>query len=477
MTVEAQYSVAAPGGIWDHRSDGTYTVALAGGEVADDQDNWAAADADIGHFAVAVAESATISGSLGDDTFIFELVGDELHVTVNSEPTQVFDAAAVEVLYLDGGAGTDTITLYGSGGADTFTAGPDASRLQLDGSTLVISTGFTTTTVYGSSAASATLYGTSGDDHFQGHEVYDQMFLDSGQTFTLWDFGTVAANVTMDDATYGAASGGGDLAELYDGLDADTFTAGPTSGQLAYQGGNLVSTAGFDSLAAYALYGTNKAILYGSGSDDQFYGHEDVGIMSGPGYYLYAAGFDDVTGDATGAGAEYGGALGGYDVAVLYDAPGADAYYAGPSHSQMVYDRGTGVTSLGFFRMDSYQNADDGSTDVAYLYGSGGDDVLESYEDTSLMSSASYIYYIIGYGEVIADVSGTAGTEYGADSGGVDIAVLYDSAGNDTFYSGPTRGRIEYKSGRANEAEWIRAVAGNGPLRRQRRRPSLRLQR
>ena len=167
-----------------------------------------------------------------------------------------------------------------------------------------------------------------------------------------------------------------------------------------------------------------------------------------------------MTADATGAGAAYGGALGGYDVAIMYDAVGQNTYYAGPGHSRIVYDGGKEATALGFFRMDSYQSADDGSTDVAYLYGSSGDDVLESYEDSSLMGSASYIHYILGYGEVIADVTGTAGTEYGADSGGVDVAALYDSAGADTFYAGPSRGRMEYQSGQANEAKGFVQLQG-----------------
>ena len=145
----------------------------------------------------------------------------------------------VETLTLDGNGGNDTITLYGTGladhvhgrtGCEPFAIGRrGAGRSAL---------GFTTTTAYGSATGTATLYGSGSDDQFYGHEVYDQMFLGSGQTITLWNFATVGADVGVDDGTYGAVSGGNDTASVYDGLDTDTFTAGPTSGTLAYQAGN-----------------------------------------------------------------------------------------------------------------------------------------------------------------------------------------------------------------------------------------------
>ena len=212
--------------------------------------------------------------------------------------------------------------------------------------------------------------------------------------------------------------------------------------------------------------GSDDAHLYGSSGSDVYFSVEGSTTLYGPGYYVYAGGFDAVTGDMTGdSGGSYGAAGGGSDLAYLYDGAGGDTFYVGPTTAKMSYSGGATSTISGSGAAFGLVVNGDGSADTAYLYGSGDNDVLWSWEGYSVLASGAQYNYAIGFGDVSADVTGATGGAYGATLGGSDAAYLFDSAGNDTFRAGPSMAKMVYqstKTGKASGFDYVTAVGAYG---------------
>ena len=131
-------------------------------------------------------------------------------------------------------------------------------------------------------------------------------------------------------------------------------------------------------------------------------------------------------------------------MAHLYDSAGDDTFYGEPSQSRIVLSTGPENKAIGFDKVKAYATAG-GTDDRAYLTGSANNDTFLGREIYSYLIGSGYWNYTLGFDYVEADVTSGAGTSY-------DVAHLYDSAGDDTFYGEPSQSRIVLSTGPENKA-------------------------
>jgi len=202
----------------------------------------------------------------------------------------------------------------------------------------------------------------------------------------------------------------------------------------------------------YAGGGTDEAFLTGSAGNEKFYGRQAYSYLSRPGLLSYVSGFDSVEADVRAGGNTSN------DRAYLYDSSGNDTFYGDPDSSRMELESGVVNKAAGFDIVKAY--AGGGDHDEARLTGSDADDRFYSYETHGHLSGPGFYNYASGFDYVEADV-----TTGGATSR--DRAWLFDSAGDDTFYAGPTAARLDRGSDGTDEAvalgfDITRAYAGGG---------------
>ena len=158
--------------------------------------------------------------------------------------------------------------------------------------------------------------------------------------------------------------------------------------------------------------------------------------MNGQGFFKCASGFDYVEADVTAGGGTSA------DRAYLYDSDGSladDTFYGDPGSSRMVYNSGVEEKAIGFDVVKAYATGWF-DYDEAYLTGSAADDRFYSYETHSYLEGPGFFNFASGFDHVEADVTAGAATSD-------DLACLYDSPGNDTFYGDPGGGSMARSSG------------------------------
>ena len=115
--------------------------------------------------------------------------------------------------------GADVAKLYDDVGADTLYAGPLAARLVYASGKVTKSTGFgqvfaRALTADSGSLDKAYLYGSSGVDNYNGYPTSSNMSGTGYYTYAAL-FDQVVADVTVDDATYGAVLRRGRTLQIY----------------------------------------------------------------------------------------------------------------------------------------------------------------------------------------------------------------------------------------------------------------------
>ena len=400
-----------------------------------------------------------------DDTVVVSTDGSNFTVTINGV-SAVYSMATYSSIVIDGEDGSDSLDIYDWTGDDTFAVDPTEATMDW-GSDGVDVTGLGFETVKGVAANGGTdeamLTGTTGDDKFYGKAtqayVYDVAGTD--YRYTASGFDTVT----------GVSGGGDDTAYLYGSTGDDALDVTVGSATMIRFGSTTSMASGFAYVNGYGVAGgIDSATIIGTTGTDLFTAKDTYAYMrnvGGSDYLLYVTSFSEVTayGDADDTAYLYGGATddtldmsvglailirsgstttvandfgtvngyagaGGTDTATMTGTTGADMF---SGEETGVYMRNVGGTddyflyAASFSEVTAYGNG--GADDVAYLYGSAGDDMLEISVGTATMTRSGSATTVAND---FATVNGYAG------AGGTDTAVMTGSTGADGFYGRET---------------------------------------
>lgn len=398
----------------------------------------------------------TVLGTSGNDTFSIEDGVTTFKVTLNST-SATYDNTAITQVIFNGNGGSDTASLLIMQGASSATIGAMQAMVSGPGYNWQVN-GTNKINVFGSSADTATLNDTSGNDQLFGLPSYSILQNQGGNPTTYYDevvgFGTVNAISTS----------GTDYAYLYDSSGADTYTSDSTGAKMTGNG-YAVHDARFKASFGFFVFGgtdtanvgpnatttnyvfgnsASTANFFDGAGNDIFFAVPAFGysIMLGGNYYNEVANFGTVFANSEN---------GGNDQAVFYDTPGNDTFDATGNHSSIT---GGAITNqANDFAMNTMQ-FEFGGTDTANLspgtkrtnnvFGAAGDTVnfFSSSSDDNfdgdvnntggsskpyslLLYGGGYSSEAIGFGKVNATASNKNGNAY-----------LYDSPSDDTLTIG-----------------------------------------
>jgi hypothetical protein len=375
------------------------------------------------------ADAATMLGTSGNDNFYVNQTYSYLRGNSNAFLNYAKNFATVTA-DASAGSGTDRVYMYDSSGDDILIAGETQATLDYDSTASpgvdVTAIGFGETSAYAVNGGvdDATLTGSSGNDRFTARDLYGRM---QGNAGAFIHYAEGFAQVTGDVS----GTTGTDVAVLFDGSSDDHLDAGETSVSIdlgatpGVSDPNLIAT-GFDQTYAYAIRGGNDtALMTGSNSADQLTSKRTYSTLKrrDGAYFNYATGWDQVTADVS-AGS-------GADIAFIYDDATDDTFEAGPSQATFDYDStgspGIDTTVIGFGEVYAY--ADNGGTDSATLTGSANADKYYGLAAYSYFKAVddSFFNYARGFDAVTANAVGSG-----------DLAFMYGSDGNDVLNAIPT---------------------------------------
>ncbi len=269
---------------------------------------------------------------------------------------------------------------------------------------------------------------------------------------TIWD-SSYSVEVRNAETITVDGAGGSDTAKLYDSAGNDTFTASPGEGQIDYASGTTISVENFEAIHSYATAGgTDTAYLSDSTGNDTLYGSATETALYGSGYYNRAKSFESVTSYAT---------AGGTDTGNLYDGTTDDNFTTqdgwalledSATSSKAFSNRAEGFDTI-------VAHADNGGLDVAKLYDSSGDDTYTAEPTTATLSLRDGLSNEQNY-----TANDFEATHAYANYGGSDTAFLYDSTGNDTGYASPSEASLYGTSyyNRAKNFETVTLDASTG---------------
>ena len=263
--------------------------------------------------------------------------------------------------------------------------------------------------------------------------------------------GTSFMNYAFDFGTITAnSSGTGNFAYLYGSSGDDDFTAAPNAASMTRSAASTSVANGFETIFGYAgAGGDDTATLNDSGNVDTFFGYATHALMTGTSFTNYAFDFPEIGASASGSG----------DVAYLYGSTGDDTFGVDTTGATMNRSTASANSTVGFEKVYGFAVA--GGVDTASMGGSTGADLFFGFQAYSIMrdSSSSFYYYAGGFSEVQA-------------VGGIgDIAYLYDSDGDDYFTFSqrdavaslvPTDPLVDPVELRVSEFDKILAYATNG---------------
>ena len=341
----------------------------------------------------------------------------------------------------NGGGGDDVAVLRGTAGDETAVLRPDFAWLgNVDWD--VQATDVEDATIYGQGGHDmVTLYDSPGNDHFVGAPVYAAMYGD-GFYNRAWNFAEMKAE---------ASAGGIDEAKFYDSTGDDTYTATPELSELAGPGYRAEARL-FDGVHVYATAGGHdEAKFYDSPGNDMFVTTPTYAALFGTGFYNRAKYFESTNAYAT---------AGGVDVAKLFDSPADDLFVATPTYAALSnpdyrqeYTHGYIHRANFFDGVHAYATAIGDDVDVAMLYDSPGDDTF--YADpleASLYKAGQYYNRARLFDAVHAY----------ATAGGEDTALLSGSSGNDEFHADPMQAALFRTGDYYRRAKFFEQVYADG---------------
>ncbi|MCA9053923.1 MAG: hypothetical protein KDA75_08805, partial [Planctomycetaceae bacterium] len=248
------------------------------------------------------------------------------------------------------------------------------------------------------------LIGTSGNE--SGLTRPGTVFFEHDSTHAGFDFTAVNVEIAILDG-----NGGTDTLTLRDPATTsdDKFFARPNSAVMFAADGSYQSNAfGFITTG---IFGDGNDLLRFSDSpdNDTLTASPGLATFTGPTFSHSAQNFDVLVAVS----------LNGVDTANLTGTAGVDALLARAGVAVM---SGTGFN----FQLDSFETVNSnglGSSDLVRFLGSAGDDLLNANPTSASFVTGGFTINTVSIERLIA----TAG------SGANDVAILTDSAGNDTF--------------------------------------------
>lgn len=452
----ARFRLSSTGGL-------DYTGQVTGGEVEDYQIEILARP-DIEE------RIATITGTEGDDTFIFT-AGDKLMVNINGASYE-YDPAVIDEILFDGKGGTDTVIFNASSANETVEMWTNRARFTGGAYTVTTKNVEVMSALAGGSEDIITMYGSAGNDTFLS--VPEQQYatlLGAGFSQRADGFKTII----------GFGAGGDDIADLYGSAGNDTFEVEPGRGQMISAGVSATAN-NFRYTSGYAIEGGNDwAMLKDSSGSDAFAFSANpetiadlqiqssletirsMATMTSNGINLAAYNFANVMADSAT----------GIDNATMSGSPGVDEFTGNPigfnpeegsasrstSYAKLKgeydgFDYQCIVNSFRYVTASAKAGTDGNVDDTAKLYDSQGSDTLTASPIYAKMAGEGYYYRADFFPSVIAT----------SKNGGEDIAILHDSAGDDTLYgksSGSQLKGSDYTI-EANDFKHLNAYAGSG---------------
>jgi len=273
--------------------------------------------------------------------------------------------------------GSDVARLYDSLGNDALTADPTSARLDGTGFRLEAS-GFSQVHAYSLGGQdTATLRDSAGDDRLTADATQAVLegagFLNRARGFE---------QVTV------RATGGDDRAELHDSADDDVLVARPTSVAL-FTPTTTVQVLAFDRVDAFSTQGDDVARLIDSAENDRFTATKGQSTMIGPGYHNCVVGFGETHGYAV---------HGGLDTAVLLRSGDSDSFQNDGDVARLTGD-GFDLRAAYFEQLSA--DAQDG-TDQARLADSPGDDHSAAARITATLEASRATVWALAFESITA---------------------------------------------------------------------------
>lgn len=352
----------------------------------------------------------------------------------------------------------------------------DAMYLELSGGTVVDAQ---IANLVNRSSQGLELFGTEGNDVLEvtvGEQIAVTI---NGLNYSFGaDEFTAAPQITFDGGR------GEDAAQIV--LQSGDHTARLAPGELQLQGEEAgVTLAGTEAITLIGGGGLDVASLFDSAGDDVLIARPEQTTLSGDGFTLTVEGFDYTHAYATG---------GGIDVAHLLDSAGNDQFTATPEYGIM---RGAGFYNRAKF-FDYTHGYHSGGDDLALLSGSAGADELAFRPEYSVLSGDGFYLRAKHFGDVVvrggggadaAQLDGSAGVDWlvarpglttfegagfsgsfsgfadvTARGGTGDVALIFDTPGDDVFVAQPGEARMTGPgySVAAYQFEYAHGIANSG---------------
>jgi hypothetical protein len=277
--------------------------------------------------------------------------------------------------------------------------------------------------------------------------------------------------------------GGQDSIDLQLGSQDDHVATRP-GGVIVDNSDFIVNAGQFESVQVDGGGGYDTVSLRGSAGNDTFWGSAAVSTLSGAGYSSRVSGFDIVYSQSTGGydTVEFQGSSGndlfvsndqktmlhsggtivvadhfdfaqafgggGQDSAILFDSAGNDQFRLAPELAEIINDQFT-VSASGFETV----NAIGGHGDTMLMQDSQLDDSLWVNDGIAVMTGNGFKNVARGFDQIDA-----------VASSGNDVALIFDSQGDDVFISQGHYTEMQFAIGSVttNGFDWVTAIARNG---------------
>ncbi|MEM7784928.1 MAG: S8 family serine peptidase [Planctomycetota bacterium] len=287
--------------------------------------------------------------------------------------------------------------------------------------------------------------------HFVGHDGNNSIDLQLGDLndrVATRPIGTNVSNELFDFLAYNInavsvdAGGGYDVVNLVDSANADHLNAGADSdgGFASLTGSNYQSNvSGFDVVYSLSSGGNDSASLSGNQTDDLF-------VSSGNRQSIWV-GNSTLLVDNFIKVEVFGG--GGNDLANVYDSAGNDRFEIRPGFAEVNTSQYQ-LTVQEFFRVNAFSTQ---GTDQITLLGSTAGDSLYSANGMSVLAGDDYLSYSQDFSDLVVQ-----------GAGGFDYAQIFDTAGDDYFFSSPVESRLvsTIRNVSASGFEQVHQIANQG---------------
>ncbi|MBL8827237.1 MAG: right-handed parallel beta-helix repeat-containing protein [Planctomycetaceae bacterium] len=381
----------------------------------------------------------TIHGTASADTiYVIRHLTNGFYTYFDGE-LLVFDTGTINQVVVQAAGGKDIFSYQGNASiTENVTMNPASFAVTAAG--LTVQADGEVQYIYGQAADSATMSDVGGDDVYYMRSEYGYLF-DRANTYLSEPigFGTITAN----------ASTGTDIVIALgnSGVDNVNMTATQTS---IVTGGATYIANNFEQQVARGNGGDDTATLNGTAGNDVYTrqlsaaarNSQNTSILVMPNSFEQVFDFatvNVVSGDGT-------------DIAVLRDSAGNDTLTGNPTSTTLQTSYSL-ETITGFSRVYAFAST---GTDTSTLVGSSDNDVL--YGDPNrvlLYSGSNYLLEARAFDSVFANLAGSA-------SGGTDVAILDDGAGNDTLVADDAFALLTYQGGASLRVNAFDSVFARG---------------